>query len=92
MRWLLTASLDEMAARDQSREQLDECTDGGCIHSSPTRGARDLPDCLMLQLESRNAKGSVAWQIVATTYGCSRPPYRELAKGFGPPREQLKSR
>ena len=28
-------------------------------------GARDLRECLLLQLESRNGKGGVAWQIVA---------------------------
>ena len=27
-------------------------------------GARDLRECLLLQLESRNARGGVAWQIV----------------------------
>ncbi len=28
-------------------------------------GARDLRECLLLQLESRNGKGGVAWQIVS---------------------------
>ncbi len=28
-------------------------------------GARDLKECLLLQIESRNGKGGVAWQIVS---------------------------
>jgi DNA-directed RNA polymerase specialized sigma54-like protein len=35
-------------------------------------GARDLKECLLLQIESKNGKGGVAWQIVSTTCGCSK--------------------
>ena len=28
-------------------------------------GARDLRECLLIQIESRNGRGGVAWQIIA---------------------------
>src|SRR5882762_4214781 len=87
----LTASLDEMAAMgDQSREQLDEAL--MAVHSLEPAGvgARDLRECLMLQLESRNAKGSVAWQIVANHLRLLETrQYRELAKILGRPAEHI---
>ena len=87
----LTASLDEMAAMgDQSREQLDEALKA--VHSLEPAGvgARDLRECLLLQLESLNAKGSVAWQIVANHLRLLETrQYRELAKVLGRPAEHI---
>ena len=50
-------------------------------------GARDLRECLLLQLESRNGRGGVAWQIVSNHLKLVETrDYRELAKAAGPAR------
>jgi RNA polymerase sigma-54 factor len=53
-------------------------------------GARDLRECLLLQLESRNGRGGVAWQIVSDHLKLVETrDYRELAKVLGRPREHI---
>jgi RNA polymerase sigma-54 factor len=53
-------------------------------------GARDLRECLLLQIESRNGKGGVAWQIVYNhlKFVETRQP-RELVKALGRPLEHI---
>ena len=47
-------------------------------------GARDLRECLLLQLKSRNAEGSVAWMIVADyLHLLEAHKKKELAKALG---------
>src|SRR6202163_494690 len=49
-------------------------------------GARDLRECLLLQLESRNGRGGVAWQIVANHLKfVETRQTRELVKALGRP-------
>lgn len=53
-------------------------------------GARDLRECLLLQLESRGARGGVAWSIVADHLKAAEPrQVRELAKALGRPVEHV---
>ena len=53
-------------------------------------GARDVRECLLLQLESRNGRGGVAWQIVADHLKMVElRQSRELAKLLGRPLEHI---
>ncbi len=53
-------------------------------------GARDLHECLLIQLENRNARSSVAWQIVANHLKLvENRQHRELAKILGRPLEHI---
>ena len=53
-------------------------------------GARDVRECLLLQLESRGGKGGVAWQIVADHLKLLESRQnRELAKVLGRPPEHV---
>jgi RNA polymerase sigma-54 factor len=52
--------------------------------------AHDVRECLLLQLESRNGKGGVAWQIVANHLKMLElRQTRELAKVLGRPLEHI---
>src|SRR5215469_15813654 len=62
----LTATLEEIA--ESGQHTLEEVNQGLRIVQSldPAGvGAKDVRECLLLQLESRNGKGGVAWQIVS---------------------------
>ena len=53
-------------------------------------GARDLRECLLLQLKSRNGEGGVAWQIVADHLKLlEKRQLRELAKVLHRPLEHI---
>ena len=53
-------------------------------------GASDLRECLLLQLESRNGKGGVAWQIVENHLKLVElRQFRELAKVLRRPPEHI---
>jgi RNA polymerase sigma-54 factor len=53
-------------------------------------GARDVRECLLLQLEGRNAKDGVAWQIVSNHLRLLETrQFRELAKVMGRPLEHI---
>jgi RNA polymerase sigma-54 factor len=53
-------------------------------------GARDLHECLLIQIESRNARAGVAWQIVANHLKLlENRQYRELAKVLGRPSDHI---
>ena len=87
----LTASVEEIASG------------GGCapadvqealhvVHSLDPAGvgAADVRECLLLQLESRNAKGGVAWQIVADHLKLLESrQLKELAKVLHRPAEHI---
>jgi RNA polymerase sigma-54 factor len=87
----LTATVEEIAAG------------GGCapadvqealhvVHSLDPAGvgAADVRECLLLQLESRNAKGGVAWQIIADHLKLLESrQLKELAKALHRPIEHI---
>jgi RNA polymerase sigma-54 factor len=87
----LTASVEEIASG------------GGCapadvqealrvVHSLDPAGvgAADVRECLLLQLESRNAKGGVAWQIIADHVKLLESrQFKELAKVLRRPLEHV---
>ena len=87
----LTATLDEMAQQGgYSRETMEVAM--RAVQSLDPAGvaARDLKECLLLQIESMNGKGGVAWQIVS---GYMRllemRQFKELAKVLGRPPEHI---
>jgi RNA polymerase sigma-54 factor len=87
----LTASLAEIAAMGEyTQEQIEAALK--VVHSLEPAGvgARDLRECLLLQLESRNAVGGVAWQIVSNHLRLVETrQFRELAKVLGRPPEHI---
>ena len=87
----LTASLDEIAAMgDHTQEQIEAALKVVQSLEPAGVGARDLRECLLLQLESRNATGGVAWQIVANHLRLLETrQFRELAKVLGRPPEHI---
>ncbi|HXF27263.1 MAG TPA: RNA polymerase factor sigma-54 [Bryobacteraceae bacterium] len=53
-------------------------------------GARDLRECMLLQIEDRNGKDGVAWQIVANHLKLLESrQIKELAKAMGRPMEHI---
>jgi len=53
-------------------------------------GARNLQECLLIQLEARNGRGGVAWQIVENHLKLLETrQYRELARVLGRPLEHV---
>jgi RNA polymerase sigma-54 factor len=87
----LVASLEEIAAMgEHTQEQIEAALKVVQALEPAGVGARDLRECLLLQLESRNARGSVAWQIVANHLRLLETrQFRELAKVLGRPAEHI---
>ena len=87
----LTASLDEIAmAGGHQPEQVEEAL--RAVQSLDPAGvaARDLRECMLLQIESANGKGGVAWQIVADHMRLLETHQsKELAKALGRPIEHI---
>lgn len=53
-------------------------------------GARDMRECLLIQVEARNGKNGVAWQIVSKFLKLLESrQYRELGKQLGRPPEHV---
>ena len=62
----LTASLEEIAASgEHTLEDVEAALRVVQTLDPAGVGARDVRECLLLQLESRNGRGGVAWQIVS---------------------------
>ena len=89
--WLLSASLDEIATSgEHSREQVEEALRVVQSLDPAGVGARDLRECLLLQIESLNGKGGVAWQIVSNHLRLLETrQYKEIAKVLGRPLEHV---
>jgi len=87
----LTAPLEEIAAMgEHTQEQIEAALKAVQSLDPAGVGARDLRECLLLQLESRNAKGGVAWQIVANHLRLvEMRQLRELAKVLARPPEHI---
>ncbi len=87
----LTASLAEIAEAERcALPDVEEAI--RIVHSLDPAGvgAQDVRECLLLQLESRNAKGGVAWQIVADHLKLLETrQFKELAKVLRRPLEHI---
>ena len=87
----LTATLDEIA--DSGKHSMSEVQEGLRIVQSldPAGvGAKDVRECLQLQIESRNGKGGVAWQIVTNHLKLLETrQFKEIAKQLGRPLEHV---
>jgi len=87
----LTASLDEIVASGEHKPEDVEAALKAVQSLEPAGvGARDVRECLLLQLESRNGRGGVAWQIVADHLKLLETrQFRELARLLGRPAEHI---
>ncbi|HWQ53827.1 MAG TPA: RNA polymerase factor sigma-54 [Bryobacteraceae bacterium] len=87
----LSATLEEIA--QVGKHTPEEVEEGlRVVHALDPAGvgARNLRECLLLQLESMNGKGGVAWQIVANHLRLLETrQFRELAKVLGRPPEHV---
>jgi RNA polymerase sigma-54 factor len=87
----LTVSVEEIA--ESGGHTIEEaCEALRIVQSLDPAGiaAKDVRDCLLLQLESRNGKGGVAWQIVANHLKLLETrQVRELGKVLGRPVEHI---
>jgi RNA polymerase sigma-54 factor len=87
----VTASLEEIAEAEQHRLEDVEAALRVVQMLEPSGvGARNLQECLMIQIEGRNGKNSVAWQIIANHLKqLENRQIRELAKALGRPLEHI---
>ena len=87
----LTASLEEIAASGEHRLEDVETALREVQKLDPAGiGARDVRECLLLQLESRNGRGGVAWQIVSDHLKMVElKQFRELARALNRPLEHI---
>ena len=87
----LTATLEEIA--DSGEHSIEEVKEGLRIVQSldPAGvGATDVRECLLLQLESRNGRGGVAWQIVSNHLKLLETrQFKEIARQMGRPLEHV---
>lgn len=87
----LSATLEELAAEGQhTMESLEAALNAVQSLDPAGIGARSLQECLLLQLESRNGKGGVAWQIVKDHLKLvEQRNLRDLAKVLNRPPEHI---
>lgn len=87
----LSATLEEIATLGKhTPEEVEEALRVVQSLDPAGVGARNLRECLLLQLESMNGKGGVAWQIVSNHLRLLETrQYRELAKVLGRPPEHV---
>src|SRR5579862_8484401 len=87
----LTATLEEIA--ESGQHSIEEVQEGlRIVHSLDPAGvgAKDVRECLLLQIESRNGKGGVAWQIVANHLKLLETrQIKEIARQLGRPLEHV---
>ena len=87
----LAASLEEIAETGGDRiEDLQEALRLVQECDPPGVAARDLRECLLLQLRALGAEGSLAWQIVNDHLGLLQDKdFRELSKVLKKPPEEI---
>jgi len=87
----LTVSLEEIAASGEHTPEDVEAALKAVQSLEPAGvGARDVRECLLLQLESRNGRGGLAWQIVAGHLKLLEThQFKELARLLGRPAEHV---
>ncbi|HUQ91019.1 MAG TPA: RNA polymerase factor sigma-54 [Bryobacteraceae bacterium] len=87
----LTESLEDLAAAgDHKMDHLQAAM--AAVQSCEPAGvcARNPRECLLLQLESRNGKGGVAWQIISDHMKLLElRQFKEMAKVMGRPMEHI---
>jgi RNA polymerase sigma-54 factor len=89
----LSASLEEIASLgDHTMEEIEAAVKVVQSLDPAGVGARNLRECLLLQLESMNGRGGVAWQIVSNHLRLVETrQLRELAKVLGRPVEHIET-
>jgi RNA polymerase sigma-54 factor len=87
----LTESLEDMAASGGHEPGIMEIALKAVQSLDPAGvGARDLKECLLLQIESRNGRGGVAWQIVSDHMRLLETrQFKEMARALGRPQEHI---
>jgi len=87
----LTATLEEMAHQSGTTHAVMEAALKAVQGLDPAGvGARDLKECMLLQIESVNGKGGVAWQIVSNHMRLLETrQFKELVKVLGRPQEHV---
>jgi len=87
----LSASLEEIAPLGEHQAETVEAALAAVQSLDPAGvGARDLRECMMLQIESINGKGGVAWQIVSGhMHLLETRQYREMARLLGRPLDHI---
>jgi RNA polymerase sigma-54 factor len=87
----LSASLEEIAGMgDHTAEEIEAALKVVQGLDPAGVGARNVRECLLLELESMNGRGGVAWQIVSDHLRMlEMRQYRELAKVLGRPIEHI---
>jgi RNA polymerase sigma-54 factor len=87
----LTASLEEIATVGEHKpQQVEEALHVVQSLDPAGVGARNLRECLLLQIESINGKGGVAWQIVSNHLRLLETrQYKEIAKLLSRPMEHV---
>ncbi len=87
----LTTSLEELAsAGEVGLPALEEALRVVQSLDPAGVGARDVRECLLLQLDSRNARGGVAWRIVEEHLKLVESrQFKELARLLGRPLEHV---
>src|SRR5579864_2220640 len=87
----LTASLQEIAESEHcAMEDMEQALRAVQGLDPAGVGARDLRECLLLQIESRNGRGGVAWLIVSSYMRLlEMRQFKELARLLGRPQEHI---
>jgi RNA polymerase sigma-54 factor len=89
----VSASLEEIAvAGNHKPEHVEEALRVVQSLDPAGVGARNLKECLLLQIESVGGKGGVAWQIVSNQLRLLETrQYKEIAKFLGRPVEHVET-
>jgi len=89
----LSASLEEIAAMGELRMEHVEAALRVVQNLDPAGvGARNLRECMLLQIESVNGKGGVAWQIVSNHLRLLETrQFKEIAKVLARPLEHIET-
>ncbi len=87
----LTESLEDVAEQGQHRVEVMEPALKAVQSLDPAGvAARDLRECLLLQIKSGNGEGGVAWQIVSDHMRLLETrQFKELAKVMGRPQQHI---
>jgi RNA polymerase sigma-54 factor len=87
----LTASMEEMCDQGAHDPAIMEAALKAVQSLDPAGiGARDLRECLLLQIESGNGKGGVAWKIISDHMRLLEArQFKELAKVLGRPQSHI---
>ena len=88
----LMASLEEIASSGSHKMEDVEAALKAVQSLDPAGiGARTLQECLLLQMESRNGKGSVAWQILSNHMKLVEGrQFKELARVLARPADHIR--